>query len=69
MFYAIPNIVESGVKHNNPKCMSSYCLALNEQCFSTIMTRTSCIRWNHDDVRFVQDQHAELDLTESTVCG
>ena len=25
------------------------------------MARTSCIQWNDDDVRFVLDQHTELD--------
>ena len=34
----------------------------NEQFFSYIMTRTSCIQWNDDDASFVLDQHAELDI-------
>jgi len=33
-----------------------------QQFFSYIMERTSCIQWNDDDVRFVLDQHAYLDL-------
>ena len=33
-----------------------------EQFFSYIMARTSYIQWNDDDVRFVLDQHAELDF-------
>jgi len=34
----------------------------NEQFFSYIMARTSFIQWNDVDVRFVLDQHAELDF-------
>ena len=38
------------------------------------MARTSYIEWNDDDVRFILDQHAELDMysariTEKTVRG
>jgi hypothetical protein len=32
------------------------------QFFSYIMERTSCIQWNDDDVPFVLNQHAYLDL-------
>jgi hypothetical protein len=43
---------------------SDYCLTPNEQFFGYIMgmARTSYIQWNDDDVRFVLDQHAELDF-------
>ena len=34
----------------------------NQQFFSYIMTRTSNIQWNYDEVRFLLDQHAKLDL-------
>ena len=34
----------------------------NEQFFIYVIARTSYIQWNDDDVRFVLDQHAELDL-------
>jgi hypothetical protein len=30
--------------------------------FSHAMARTSCIGWDDDDVCFVLDQHAELDI-------
>ena len=30
--------------------------------FSSVMARTSYFQWNDGDVRFVLDQHAELDL-------
>jgi hypothetical protein len=40
------------------------------------MARTSYIRWDDNDVSFVLDQHAELDLqsassllAETTACG
>jgi len=41
--------------------VSDCCLTPNEQFFSYIMARTSYFQWN-DDVRFVLDQHAELDF-------
>jgi len=34
----------------------------NEQFIGYIMARTSYIQWNYDDVCFVLDQQAELDL-------
>ena len=34
------------------------CLMPNEQFLSYIMARTSYIRWDDDDVHFVQEQHA-----------
>ena len=34
---------------------SDCCLMPTEQCFSYIMARTNYIRWEHDDVRFLQD--------------
>jgi hypothetical protein len=34
----------------------------NEQFFSYIMARTNYFQWNDDDVRFVLDQHAELNF-------
>jgi hypothetical protein len=33
-------------------------LTPNEPFFSSIMMRTSCIRWDVDEVNFVLDQHA-----------
>jgi hypothetical protein len=42
--------------------VSDYRLTPNEQCFSYIMVWTSYIQWNNGDVRFVLDQHAELDF-------
>jgi len=42
--------------------VSDYCLMPNEQLFSYILARTSYIQWNDGDVRFVLDQHAELDF-------
>ena len=44
----------------------------NEQLFSYIIARTNFIWWD-DDVRFEQDQHAELDfysaISLKQVCG
>jgi hypothetical protein len=37
-------------------------LPTNEQFFSYMMARTSYIRGDDDDARFVLDQHAELDF-------
>jgi len=37
--------------------VSDCCLTPSEQYFSHIMTRTSYIRWDDDDVLFVLDQH------------
>jgi hypothetical protein len=34
----------------------------NKTLFSYIMARISYIRWDDNDVRFVLDQHAELDF-------
>jgi hypothetical protein len=34
----------------------------NEPFFSHIMVRTSYIQWNDDEFRFLQNQHAELDI-------
>ena len=47
----------------NLKCewVGDHCLTPNEQFFSYIMAWTSYFQWNDDDVRFVLDQHAELD--------
>jgi hypothetical protein len=45
--------------------VSDCCLMPNEQYFSYIMARTSYIQWIDDDVRFVLDQYAELNLYSS----
>jgi hypothetical protein len=45
--------------------VSDYCLTPNEQFCSHIMVRTSYFQRN-DDVRFVLDQHAELDFYSSS---
>ena len=42
--------------------MSDCCLTPNEQLCIYIMAKTSYIQWNVDDVRFVLDKHALLDL-------
>jgi hypothetical protein len=44
------------------------CLALNENFSGYIMARTSNIRRDEGDVRFVLDQHAELDLDSAETC-
>ena len=43
-----------------PKCVGNCCLMPNEQYFSYIMTRTSCIRWYDDDVNFVLNKHTKF---------
>jgi hypothetical protein len=40
----------------------SECLAPVQQFFSYIMAKTSYFQWDDDEVRFVLNQHAELDL-------
>ena len=45
--------------------MSDSCLTQIQQFFSYIMARTSYfskLQWDCDEVRFVLDQHAELDF-------
>ena len=42
--------------------VSDYCLTPTQQFVSYIMVRTSYFQWNDDDIRFVLDQHAELDF-------
>jgi hypothetical protein len=42
--------------------VSNDCLAPNKQFFSYINARTSYIRWDYYNGRFVLDQHAKLDL-------
>ena len=37
-------------------------LMFNEQCFSYIMARASCIRLDDNNIRFLLDQHAQLDF-------
>ena len=37
-------------------------LLFNAIFFSNVMARTSYIRWDEDDVRFVLDQHTKLDF-------
>ena len=46
--------------------LSDFCLALNEQFSAYVMARTSKIRQDEGDVRFVLDQHAELDLDSAS---
>ena len=41
---------------------SDCCVTPNEPFFSHIMVRTSYIHWNDDEFRFLQNQHAELDI-------
>jgi hypothetical protein len=48
--------------------VSDCCLALNEKFSGYIMARTSNIRRDEGDVRFVLDQHAELDLDSAETC-
>jgi hypothetical protein len=38
--------------------VSDCCLTPNEHFVSYIMARTSYIRWDEDDIRFIPDQHA-----------
>jgi hypothetical protein len=42
--------------------LSDYCLTPNEQFSSYFMARTSYFEWNDDEIRFLLDQHTELDL-------
>ena len=43
--------------------VSGCCLSPNEQIFSYIIARATYFQWNDDDeIHFVRDQHAELDL-------
>jgi hypothetical protein len=45
-----------------PEWVSDYCFTPNETFFSYIMARTSYIRWDDDNICFVLDQHALLDI-------
>ena len=54
--------------------VSNYCLMPKEQFFRDIMARTSFKPWDDNDVRFVLDQHAQLDIystssLKKTICG
>jgi hypothetical protein len=42
--------------------VSDYCFTPNEQFIRYIMTRTSYIRWDDDDIHFLLDHHAYLDF-------
>jgi len=42
--------------------VSDCCLTPSQQFFSYIMARTGYFQWDDDEVRFVLDQHAELDF-------
>ena len=42
--------------------VNDYCLTPNEQFPSYFMARTSYFEWNDDEIRFVLDQHTELDF-------
>jgi hypothetical protein len=42
--------------------MSDYCKTTNEQFFSYVLVKTSYIIWDDDDVHFVLDKQAYLEL-------
>jgi len=42
--------------------VSDSCLMPNEQYFSYIMARASCIRLDDDNIHFLLDQYAQLDF-------
>jgi hypothetical protein len=42
--------------------VTDYCLTPIQQLFSYIMERTVNFQWDDDEVHFVLDQYAELDL-------
>ena len=46
--------------------VSDCCLMPTQQLFSYIMARTINFQWDNDEVRFVLDQHAELDFYSAT---
>jgi len=42
--------------------VSDFCLTPTQQFFSYLMARTSYIRWDDNNVRFVLDQDAQFDF-------
>ena len=51
---------------NYTEWVSYYCLAQNDQFYSYFRVTSIYIQWNNDDVRFLLDQHAQLNFNSDS---